>query len=156
MEQLGDEQDRVARLETLIEAREPTPVSEELNAVKTKLDLVTTPGVEVCALRPMGDQPDARAIFYRHDDRWMIAADQLDPCEEGQHYQVWFKTDQGTMPGRSFNVKEKGRIEISAEEMPEGTTAVLITLESVATDENTTDGPTGPMVLYGDEPHVMI
>ena len=54
--------------------------------------------------------------------------------------------------GISLQVEEGERIEISADDLPEGTTAVLITLE---TEEHPAE-PSGPTVFYGDETHMVL
>ena len=159
LSRLGDERATVARLE---ERLERTSMSEdelaaakaELARLENRLSLLTTPGIEVCALRPRGDQPEARGILYVSADRgrWVLAADQLEVCPEGRRYVLWFLTESEAIRGGSFEVVAGQRIEVAADGVPPETRAVMVTLEA----EEEPPAPEGPTVLYGDEPHLLL
>jgi hypothetical protein len=145
--QLNDQRQTLAELSDRIHQGE---------LAQEKLALVTDRGTEICRLGPHGEapeQPTAYATFYAAPDRksWVLAADNLEPCDQGNRYQVWFMTDAGVVSGGVFFVKQRGKIEIKADQMPEGTKAIMVTLESEERSE-----PTGPMILYGDEPSMVI
>ena len=116
---------------------------------------VAMPGVEVCPMRPLGDspaQPSAKGLFYLSSERseWMLAAQNLEPSVLGSRYHVWFRTEGGVINGGAFEVHQSGAILIRADQIPAGSQAVLITLETEETGE-----PTGPTILYGDEGEIM-
>ena len=145
--QLSEQRETLAELSERIEQGE---------LAQEKLALVTDKGTEICRLGPYGEKPEqprAYATFYAAPDRkgWVLAADNLEPCDQGKRYQVWFMTEDGPVSGGVFFVKEMGKIEIKAEDMPAGSTAIMVTLESKEQSE-----PTGPMILYGDEPSMVI
>ena len=142
-------------------AAQPAVDFAELQTVKRQLEkmennyrLVTNPAAEVCPLRPRGDapeQPNARGMLWvdRTQNRWVLSASNLEVCELGRQYQVWFVAADGTIKGDMFGVKGPEQlIQIEADELPPGTTAVMITLEPA---EGVAE-PTGPVILYGDEP----
>ena len=121
---------------------------------------VVSPGTEICLLHGVGpDQQvlagdEARGVFYVAPDRkrWVLAANELEPCGPDRHYQVWFKTGTSVVHAGSFCLDRKGSIQITADEMPEGAEAVMVTIEA----GDHPSEPSGPLVLYGDQPHRMI
>lgn len=132
-------------------------VRQDLAHLQDQFRVVTEPGVEVCPLRPRGSaspQPDARGLFYISPDRsqWVLTAQGLAPCEPGTHYRIWFQTDGGPVSGGGFHAQEGARIEIGADQLPEGLRAVMVTIEA---DDGEAE-PVGPTVLYGDDAGAMI
>lgn len=124
-----------------------------LRRAKSHLALVSSPGVEVCALRPTeGEiaQDDARGTLFVAADHsgWYMRLEGLVPCPLGRKHQIWFLRENGeAVSGGVFDVKAGEGIEISSEEMPLDTVAVMITLEH---GEGSSE-PSGPSVLYGDD-----
>ena len=120
---------------------------------QAKLSVVTSPGVEICRLSPVGDQPlqpESRGALYVAADHqhWYLKVDGLSPCPQGHAYQLWFITEGGhSVSVGTFHVDSGVRLELSSETMPTGTVAVSITLEPVGGSPQ----PSGPPVLYGDE-----
>ena len=123
-----------------------------LDRLNSKLALVTSSGVEVCTLKPVGDPAPAesRGVLYVASDHqhWYLKIDGLLPCPQGRSYQVWFINEDGEpVSGGTFDPKAGVRVELSSETMPAGTVAVSITLEPAGGSPE----PSGPRVLYGDE-----
>ena len=123
-----------------------------LESVNSRLALVTSSGVEVCTLKPVGDPApaDSRGVLFVASDRqnWYLKIDGLLPCPQGRSYQVWFINEDGIpVSGGTFDPKVGVRVELSSETMPAGTVAVSITLEPAGGSSE----PSGPNVLYGDE-----
>lgn len=123
-----------------------------LDRLNSRLALVTSSGVEVCTLKPVGEPAPAesRGVLYVAADHqhWYLKIDGLVPCPQGRSYQVWFINEEGVpTSGGTFDPKEGVRVELSAETMPAGTVAVSITLEPAGGSPE----PSGPRVLYGDD-----
>lgn len=118
--------------------------------------VASTPGVEICPLRPVGDRPvvpGAFAVLYMPPGQmdWYLVATNLRPAPDGV-YKVWLNTDDGSMPGgvMEANPLTSGQMSVR---IPPGVfeqgkmLSVTITLEPAAEVE----APSGPMVLFGDE-----
>lgn len=123
-----------------------------LESVSSRLALVTSSGVEVCTLKPVGEPAptESRGVLYVASDHqhWYLKIDGLLPCPQGRSYQVWFINKEGVpVSGGTFDPKAGVRVELSSETMPAGTVAVSITLEPAGGSPE----PSGPAVLYGDE-----
>lgn len=123
-------------------------------ATGSSLDLarvatVTAPDTEFCTLASRDpSQPDARGVMFMNRGRrqWFLAADNLAPSPPDRLYRVWFVTSEGSVRGDSFRVANGvGAIELTADLLPVGTEAVMITLE-----EEESEAP-GRTVLYGDQ-----
>lgn len=116
------------------------------------ISLISTPGVEACSLRPVGEDPmapEAHAILYLApgDRDWYLVTSDLDLPQAGV-FKVWFYTPQGAVAAGVIDEHHQGRLRISAYRLSiEGMQAVAVTLEPSADSP----APTGPMVLYGDE-----
>jgi hypothetical protein len=124
-----------------------------LRKAETNLALVSSPGVEICTLRP-GDtetvQEQARGTLFVAADHksWYMRLEGLVPCPLGRKHQIWFVKRDGTaVSGGLFDVSPGEGIEVTSDLMPSDTVAVMITLEP----EGGSVEPTGPSVLYGDE-----
>lgn len=127
-------------------------VETQLASTNTSLALVTNPGVEICALRPVGPDavyPAARGILYvaENHQHWYLAMEGLQPRPRGECYQLWFHAGDRAVDAGTFRVVSGTKIELSSESMPLGTTAVSITIEPAGGMPN----PTGQRVLYGSE-----
>ncbi|HVS02859.1 MAG TPA: anti-sigma factor [Thermoanaerobaculia bacterium] len=129
-------------------------VRRRLDEIGRQLALVTTPGTEVCPLRPpLGRQapaPAARGLLFVADDHqhWYLRVEGLTPLAAGQEYQLWFLAGDGRqVSAGTFRIAEGAPAEISSETMPAGTRAVTITLEPAGGAAT----PSGPVVLYGEE-----
>lgn len=158
---LEQERATVAALRTSLaeqqEVADPEAFRREMEALRANFTLVTSPGVEICPLGPRtGEppQPEARGHLYVAPDRrhWLLTAHGLDPCRGEQAYHVWFLTDRGPVSGGFFHVASGQRIEIGAEDMPSSIRAVFVTLEPSESPSE----PSGPTVLYGDEPEMTL
>lgn len=116
--------------------------------MRQKMALVTSPTVAVSALRPMGApplQPQARGLLFVAEDHqhWYLSLKGLQPPEAGKVYKLWFVADQGMVGVSAFPARSGVPIELSSQEMPTGTKAAMITLES----DPLAPAPTGPEVL---------
>jgi Anti-sigma-K factor rskA len=157
--QVEEQRATIVRLESTLrqeQARATTAqAAAELNAqsgAAASLALVTSPAVEVCALRPSQSgaaQPAARgALFVAADHQhWYLAVHGLRPAPAGQRYQVWFVVGTMAFSAGTFEARAGERVALSSETMPAGTEAVRITLEP----EAGSSAPSGPEVLFGDE-----
>ena len=131
-------------------ATELEAASAEARAAAANFALVTSPTVELCALRPSpgGPQPAARGMLFVAADHqhWYLALHGLQPSAAGRRYQLWFLADSGPVSAGLFDARPGAPVELSSETMPAGTRAVSVTLE-LATGSR---APTGPQVLYGE------
>ena len=85
---------------------------------------------------------------------WTIEAARrgLEPCAKGSQYALWFMVDGTAVRGGTFLVEPDVAVTLGADQLPEGTSAVLLTLEA---DPSATV-PTGPRILFGDESEEML
>lgn len=126
---------------------------DQLERMQNQLALVTSKGVEVCELKPQVAEVAATgargALFVASDHQhWYLRIDDLEPCPQGRTYQLWFVLADGTsVDGGILEVEHGVELEVTSDTMPEGTTAVHVTLEPAGGSAQ----PSGPMVLYGDE-----
>ena len=155
---LEQQKQTIARLtDQLRGAQQPVvalaELRDQLEAAQAKLTVITSPGVEVCNLKPVGEnplQPRSRgALFVAADHQhWYLKVVGLNRSPQGRAYQLWFITEAGhRVSAGTFHVEPGERRELSSETMPAGTIAVSITLEPAGGSPQ----PTGPPVLYGDE-----
>ncbi len=119
-----------------------------LAEMEKKYSLVTNPGGSIDRLAPAGDpqaQPDARGLLFVAADHqhWVLCLEGLEPAATGKGYQLWFVSEGATVSGGTFSSRPGEMVELSAESMPEGTRAVLVTLEPAAGSPL----PSGPQVL---------
>jgi len=128
----------------------------EVVRLGSMVTVASTPGVEICPLRPVGERPvapGAFAVLYMPPGQmdWYLVATNLKPAPDGV-YKVWLNTDDGSMPGgvMESNSLTSGQMSVR---IPPGVfeqgkmLSVTITLEPAAEVE----APSGPMVLFGDE-----
>lgn len=130
---------------------------DELGRLESRLELVSSQGVEICPLQPVGDHPLARqargVLFVAADHQhWYLTLEGLQEAPPGHVYQLWFVTEEGAaVSGGTFASRPGERLELSSADMPAGTRAVAVTLEP----DGGTDRPTGPQLLWGDEAMVV-
>ncbi|HEY8105543.1 MAG TPA: anti-sigma factor [Gemmatimonadales bacterium] len=115
--------------------------------------LVTSPTVEMSALRPTGQvdlAKEARGRLYIAEDHqhWYLSVEDLQPSGKGRQYELWFYGDQGPVSGGTFTAEPGQPVHLSSETMPLGTKAILITLEPASG----VPAPSGPTVLRGMPP----
>ncbi|MEZ5332232.1 MAG: anti-sigma factor [Thermoanaerobaculia bacterium] len=156
--QLQSEKRTVAQLEAqLAQARvssgEVAAMREDMREAKRQLALVGTRGVEVCTLRPREAADAAQeegpwGVLYVAPDHqhWYLAVRGLEPSPDGHAYQLWFMAEGRAVSGGTFSVEAGGPVELSSESMPDGTSAVMVTLER----EDGPAEPNGPEILFGD------
>jgi hypothetical protein len=157
--QLHETQQTLARLET-----ERTRLTERLDRQENLIrrsagmsDLVTavsTAGVEICPLRPVGDpalHPKAFAVLYMPpgSGKWYLLASNLEP---GQGvYKVWLNTPAGAVPVGVLGAGQDSALEFELpaeiDERHELMLSITVTLEPSPDMPD----PSGPMVLFGDE-----
>ena len=116
----------------------------EMDNMRARFALVTSPAVEVLPLRPVGDQTNARGMLFVAPDHqhWYLSMEGLPPATEGV-YKLWWMTAQGPQDA-GYQVTQSGeKFEMSSDEMPAGTTGVLVTLEPAPGSSQ----PTGPEIL---------
>lgn len=118
------------------------------------LRAVATPGVQVCALRPVGDppmMPRAYAVLYMApgSDEWYLLASNLEPAEGV--YVVWLNTPDGALPAGVLEAGEADTLEFRLPpplaERRELMLSIAVTIEPSPESPE----PDGPMVLFGDE-----
>ncbi|MFP5287784.1 MAG: anti-sigma factor, partial [Thermoanaerobaculia bacterium] len=118
----------------------------QLQEMRERFSLVTSPAVEVSPMRPVGElQPKARGILFVAADHqhWYLSLDGLQPADAGKVYTLWFEADRGAVNAGSFTARPGAPIELSSEHMPPGTRGVVVTLEAGPQAA----APTGPEVL---------
>lgn len=156
--QLEEQQQTIDNLasqlsETSLQATQLTQYQEELEAMQEQLALVTSQGVEVCALRPRyaaAAETNARGTLFVASDHqhWYLRIDDLEPCPLGRSYQLWFVTEDGTaVDGGVLQIEHGVELEVTSDSMPQGTVEVSITLEPAGGSP----APSGPLVLHGNE-----
>ena len=127
----------------------------QMEEIRARMQLVTDTKTEICALRPPEDaevvQPAALGLLFVAEDHqhWYLKAEGLEPLPVGRTYQLWFVVEDSDMPvsAATFAVTSDEEVRLGSPVMPNGTKAVLVTLEAAGGVEQ----PTGPVVLYGDE-----
>jgi len=141
---LNEQSEQVATLYVKLAAaeREASDLRQargKLADVEEKYSLVTNPGVSINRLAPASDtgdqlQPDARGILFVAADHshWVLSLSNLHPTEAGQGYQLWFMGESAAVSGGTFTARPGEVVKLSAESMPAGTKAILITLEPAA------------------------
>jgi hypothetical protein len=134
-----------------------SPAQREMEALEARFSLVTTPGVEICRLEPrsggLGERKAQGHLYIAPDhEHWLLTVHGLDPCRGQQAYHVWFVTDDGPVSGGFFHVAAGRPSELGSEQMPSGIREVIVTLEPSESSAQ----PTGPTVLYGDEPEMVL
>lgn len=151
------ERERTALIATLHEREQELSAERaarqgELGRRDQALQLVTTRGVEVCPLRPVGVaatlQPEAFAVLYMASAQksWYVKASQLAPAPAGRTYRVWFETEDGSVfagdlrpaPDFDLHFEAAGFRSLAMK-------GVKITLEPAGSGP----APTGPSVLFG-------
>jgi hypothetical protein len=150
---LDEQSEQVATLYVKLAAaeREASDLRQargKLAEVEEKYALVSDPGVTINRLAPaVGPlfQPDARGILFVAADHshWVLSLSNLHPTEAGQGYQLWFMGESAAVSGGTFTARPGEVVKLSAESMPAGTKAILITLEPAAGSPL----PSGPKVL---------
>lgn len=127
-------------------------VESELAATRDAMQLVSSRGVAICPLRPVGAADDASAngqgpyglLFLAADHQhWYVRVAGLDAAPD-RYYRVWFETDDGMVPAGNLVGSE---LELGSPSMPEGTRAFLVSLE----DEPEPGAPSDEIVLYGND-----
>jgi hypothetical protein len=122
--------------------------SRELEDLRRKLALVTSPDVVVAALEPAGTpptQPAARGVVFVAVDHqhWYLSVAGLAPSPPGRSYQLWFLNDAGPQNAGVFRVAGERAVELASPQMPLGTREVKVTLEP----ESGSPRPSGPEIL---------
>lgn len=146
-----DQREQLASLRGELERASAGPVAlvSDLEAARQNLGLVSSRGVEVCALRPMGtsdgagDRPYGLLFVAADHQHWYVRVGGLDPAPD-RFYRVWFETDEGLVPAGNLVGSE---LELSSPTMPQGTRAVHVSLER----ESDASTPSDEIVLFGDD-----
>lgn len=125
------------------DAEEGRQARTEMDNMRARFALVTSPDVEVFPLRPVGDQASARGMLFVAPDHqhWYLTLDELPPPAEGGVYKLWWMTPRGPLDAGSLAAQQE--IRMSSDEMPAGTTGVVVTLEPTPGSTR----PTGPEIL---------
>jgi anti-sigma-K factor RskA len=150
---LQNERARVAA--ALAEARDlRTASSQELATLRQRFALVTSPAVQVSAMRPAGRsplQPAARGILFVAADHqhWYLTLRGLQPAPEGTAYKLWFVAKPGRVSSGSFTARPGEALELSSETMPADTSGAIVTLEQ----DPGVSVPTGPEILRSEKPY---
>jgi hypothetical protein len=120
----------------------------ELVEAREQLKLVTSPAVEVSAMRPAGGQPlqpRARGILFVAADHqhWYLCLEGLAPAAQGKAYVLWFVAGDNPVASGAFTASAEEPVELRDVRMPAGTKQVVVTLE----DDPKAQKPAGPAVL---------
>jgi hypothetical protein len=151
---LDEATERSARL-----ASDRSELDSRARELSYQLALVSSPGVAVCPLRPMGaspPQPEAHGLLFLSPERgaWYLRIRHLDPDPDGGVYMLWFLRDDAPINGGVLEPGPDHDVQLVDQHMPTGRwmNGVAITLERSATVAR----PSGPVVLFGDEKMDMI
>jgi type II secretory pathway component PulM len=156
--QLTEQTDTIQQLsqrlsQVNVDSAQLAQYESDLARMQEQLALVTSQGVEVCSLQPMAaaaEQTGARGTLFVASDHqhWYLRIDDLEPCPQGNAYQLWFlMADGSAVDGGILDVRHGAELEVTSNTMPDGTVGVNITLEPAGGSE----APSGPSILYGDE-----
>jgi len=118
----------------------------EVEKMRARFALVTSPAVDVRPLKPVGNQqPNARGMLFVAPDHqhWYLSLEGLQPATGGGVYKLWWMTEQGARDAGSLVALNGEKIQMSSDEMPAGIRDVVVTLEP---DPGSTR-PTGPEIL---------
>ena len=120
----------------------------EIEKMRDRFALVTSPAVEVLPLRPVGEQTTARGMLFVAPDHqhWYLSVEGLPPTAEGGVYKLWWVTGQGPQDGGSLVAQSGEKVQMSSDQMPTGITHVMVTLEP---DPGAAQ-PTGPEILRAE------
>jgi hypothetical protein len=152
LKNLNGQTDQVATLYVRLAAaeREASNLRQakgQLEEMEGKYSLVTDPAGSINRLAPASEQlqPNARGLLFVAADHnhWVLSLSNLEPTQAGQGYQLWFMGDSTAVSGGTFTARPGEVVNLSAESMPEGTKAILITLEPASGSPL----PSGPKVL---------
>ncbi|HEX9940720.1 MAG TPA: anti-sigma factor [Thermoanaerobaculia bacterium] len=158
--QLGQQRQTIAQLrqevaaeraraeQALTEVRQVQADARDLQELRERFTLVTSPAVEVSPMRPVGRkplQPEARGILFVAADHqhWYLSLRNLQPAATGKAYKLWFMTDRGAVSSGHFTAEPGKPADLESAHMPAGTKGVLVTLE----DDPQAPAPTGPPIL---------
>ncbi len=102
----------------------------------------------ICPLRPTIDTGSGvyGTLYAAADEGWYLIAEGLEPAPAEHSYTVWFLLEDGPRKAGLLPVPADGRSELMAEEFPDGSRGVLVTLEGRRDAEK----PEGPEMLFGD------
>ncbi len=105
--------------------------------MRQSFSVVTSPAVEVCALRPSSPMPavaGAHGILFVAADHqhWYMSLRGLQPAGAGKVYQLWFIGAQGPVSAGTFTGDPGSPWELGSEHMPPDTREVRITVEDGA------------------------
>lgn len=117
------------------------------------LSAVSRSGVELCPLRPVGDEPPvpgAFAVLYMPPDskEWYLVASNMEAAPGGV-YAVWLNTPDGPVPAGVLQGGPEASLRFVPPRLDErgGMVSIAVTLEPAPGLEE----PSGPVVLFGDE-----
>ncbi len=120
----------------------------EMEKMRDRFALVTSPAVLVRPLRPVSGQTAARGMLFVAPDHqhWFLSVEGLPPAVEGGVYKLWWVTEQGPQDGGSLVTQSGEKVQMGSNQMPTGITAVMVTLEP---DPGAAQ-PTGPEILRAE------
>lgn len=155
-QELQEQRSVVAQLQEELHqtSRRLTELDEQRYDVVASLrgmTLLSPATVEVCPLRPVGEEPvqpqaQGSLVMVSQERRWSVRLHNLQPATAGQVYTLWF-FDEKDRPFKKVNLGSGERkIELDSSMMPgKMMTAAAVTLEMSPEVEH----PTGPQILYG-------
>ena len=120
----------------------------DISDLREKFKIVTSPASEVRPLRPDEKgplQPAASGVLFVSADHqhWYLVLRNLQPAEGQKAYVIWFINEQGPVNGGWVSPRSGALAELTAKQMPAGTTDVRVTLEA----NPHVASPAGPLVL---------
>lgn len=117
----------------------------EMEKMRDRFALVTSPSVEVRPLKPVGDQPQARGMLFVAADHqhWYLSLEGLRPTAPGEVYKLWWLTEEGVLDAGSLVAQGGEKVQMGSDQMPAGTRDIVVTLEPAGSGPR----PTGIPIL---------
>ncbi len=144
---------QIARLNDQVAAsatdqNETLRVREEMRALRSRLDMVTTVARQAYPLRTVSqtglEKPPAGMVYVcGNHQQWYLSLRGLSPPADGGEYHLWFMTEEGKVDGGILRVRSDASSEMEAPTMPPGTHGFLVTLEK-------RDEPEGLQILLSE------
>jgi hypothetical protein len=104
----------------------------EMEKMRARFALVTSPAVEIRPLRPVGGgQLQARGMLFVAPDHqhWYLSLEGLKPPTGGGVYKLWWVTEEGALDAGSVLAQSGEKVQMGSDAMPAGITDVVLTLE---------------------------
>jgi len=104
----------------------------EMEKMRARFALVTSPSVQVRPLEPVGGgQIQARGMLFVAADHqhWYLSVEGLEPPKTGEVYKLWWVTKDAVLDAGSLTAQSGEKVQMGSDQMPAGITDVVLTLE---------------------------